>query len=219
MVFLIKHVIADLASTWPLSWSCSYGKATFSVTSDIRLRLAGFISINDRRCTTLRCLIKGYTPLFNFRNFDTLPSLIRVYPLIKFWKICLASPFFTFRNSRKCLPYPFIRYIFTLPFYLIFKNIPLYPLIRVYPFIRHLRVTPLSDQESSRVSMTSVEEPKGAELIFCKALATDALETGIILFKPLVCADFRPHPHAHRTPTVHKLCRLKIGDFWPPPPS
>ena len=90
--------------------------------------------------TTLRCLIKGYTRLFNFRNFDTLPSLIRVYPLIKFWKICLASPFFTFRNSRKCLPYPFIRYIFTLPFYLIFKNIPLYPLIRVYPFIRHLRV-------------------------------------------------------------------------------
>ena len=61
-------------------------------------------------------------------------------------------------------------------------------------------LTPLSDQESSRVSMTSVEEPKGAELIFCKALATDALETGIILFKPLVCADFRPHPHAHRTP-------------------
>ena len=27
-----------------------------------------------------------------------------------------------------------------LPVYLIFKNIPLYPLIRVYPFIRHLRV-------------------------------------------------------------------------------
>ena len=39
-----------------------------------------------RRLLTLRCLIKGYTRLFNFRNFDTLPSLIRVYPLIKFWK-------------------------------------------------------------------------------------------------------------------------------------
>ena len=28
----------------------------------------------------------------------------------------------------------------TLPVYLIFENIPLYPLIRAYPFIRHLRV-------------------------------------------------------------------------------
>ena len=36
------------------------------------------------RLHTLRCLIKGYTRLFNFRNFDTLPSLLRVYPLIKF---------------------------------------------------------------------------------------------------------------------------------------
>ena len=42
-------------------------------------------------------------------------------------------------------------------------------------------LTPLSDQESSRVSMTSVEEPKWAELIFGKALATDAIETGIIV--------------------------------------
>ena len=41
-------------------------------------------------------------------------------------------------------------------------------------------LTPLSDQESSRVSMTSVVEPKGAELIFGKALATKAIETGII---------------------------------------
>ena len=47
---------------------------------------------------------------------------------------------FTYKNSRKCLPYPFIRHISTLPVYLIFKNIPLYPLIRAYPFIRHLRV-------------------------------------------------------------------------------
>ena len=44
---------------------------------------------------TLRCLIKGYTHLFNFRNFDTLPSLIRVYPL-KILEICLASPFFPY---------------------------------------------------------------------------------------------------------------------------
>ena len=34
----------------------------------------------------LRCLIKGYTLLFNFRNFDSLPALIRAYPLIEFQK-------------------------------------------------------------------------------------------------------------------------------------
>ena len=33
--------------------------------------------------TTLRCLIKGYTRLF---NFDPLPALIRAYPLIEFQK-------------------------------------------------------------------------------------------------------------------------------------
>ena len=43
---------------------------------------------------TLRYLIKGYTRLFDFRNFDTLPSLIRVYLLIKFWKSVHAPRLF-----------------------------------------------------------------------------------------------------------------------------
>ena len=33
---------------------------------------------------TLRCLMKEYTRLFNFRNFDTLPGLIRAYLRVNF---------------------------------------------------------------------------------------------------------------------------------------
>ena len=60
---------------------------------------------------TLRCLIKGYTRLFNFRNFDTLPSLIRVYPLIKFWKSVQPPHFF----PTLCLPV--FKKMSTLPVY------------------------------------------------------------------------------------------------------
>ena len=60
---------------------------------------------------TFRCLIKGYTRLFNFRNFDTLPSLIRVYPLIKFWKSVQPPHFF----PTLCLPV--FKKMSTLPVY------------------------------------------------------------------------------------------------------
>ena len=130
-----KPIIVQLVLDCPRSQ-----KLVYILQNVVKIMHKRFKKLKRR---TLRCLIKGYTHLFNFRNFDTLPSLIRVYPLIKFWKSFQPPRFslpYAYPFSRKCLPYLFIRHISTLPVYLIFKNIPLYPLIRVYPFIRHLRV-------------------------------------------------------------------------------
>ena len=79
-------------------------------------------------CWMYTLLLKS-TRLLNFGNLSSLP---------------VFSFIITYRNSRKCLHYPFIRHISTLPVYLSYKNIPLYPLNRVYPFIRHLKVLLLS---------------------------------------------------------------------------